>query len=110
MLSPEDQLVQLSVHAHKHRWEGLIWLKDIDLLLRAHGPTLNWRLVVDVARREGVTASVWYTMLLAKRLLGTPIPSTVATPLQPMPLVRVLYGAVWPIARIAGLDAHMRRR
>ena len=34
MLGPEDQLVQLSVHLHKHGFSRLIWLKDLDLLLR----------------------------------------------------------------------------
>jgi hypothetical protein len=110
MLSAEDQLVQLSVHAHKHGFARLIWLKDIDLLLRAHGPRLDWRVVRRVAEREGVRSSVWYTLVLARRLLAAPAPRPQIDRLAPSAPVRMLYRRLWPVARIAGLDGYMRRR
>ena len=83
MLSWEDQVIQLSVHAHKHGFERLIWLKDLDLLLRTFGDSLNWGLVETVARAEGVTASVWYALELASRLLGAPLPAEVRRRFRP---------------------------
>ena len=52
MLGLPDQIVQLSVHVHKHGFNRLIWLKDLDLLVRAYGdrPRLAGR-AGDGARR-----------------------------------------------------------
>jgi hypothetical protein len=110
MLSWEDQVVQLSVHAHKHGFERLIWLKDLDLLLRTFGDGLNWGLVETVARAEGVAASVWYALELASRLLGAPLPVEVRRRFLPALPLRAVYRLTWPLARIADLDGSMRRR
>jgi hypothetical protein len=110
MLGPEDQLVHLCVHAHKHGFSRLIWLKDIDLLLRTGGSGFDWDLAVDTARREGVQSSVWYGLRLASALLRTPAPRAQLERLHPGPLVRALYHLIWPVARIADLDGYMRRR
>jgi hypothetical protein len=110
MLSMEDQLVHLSTHAHKHGFNRLIWLKDLDLLVRQRGATLNWQLALAIAREEGVTASVWYALELTRALLGTPVPRHWLRQSRPMLPVRIAYRAIWPVARIARLDGHMRRR
>lgn len=110
MLGPEDQLLQLSVHAHKHGFDRLIWLKDLDLLLRAHAAALDWDLVLRVARAEGVQASLWYTLELTTALLATPTASEPLRRLAPTPLLQALYRSVWPSARIAALQGEMHRR
>jgi hypothetical protein len=110
MLCPEDNLVQLAVHVHKHGYERLIWLKDIDLAARRWADRLDWDLVERVARLEGVAASVWYGLGLAGRLLGTPVPRPIIARLRPSPPMRVLYRAIWPVEQIANLDARMHRR
>jgi len=108
VLADEDQLVQLCVHAHKHGFSRLIWLKDLDLFVRLRGDGLDWDRVEVVARREGVKASVWYALSLAGDLLGTP--ATPAVRMAPAPPVRWLYERVWPRRVVAELDAGMRRR
>lgn len=110
MLAPEDQLVQLAVHAHKHGFERLIWIKDLDLLIRAYRSTLDHDLVVRVARREGVAASLWLAIRLARSLLRTPGTAALEARLRPSPVLGVLYGLVWPAHRIHNLSGHMRRR
>lgn len=110
MLAPEDQLVQLSVHVHKHGFSRLIWLKDLDLMVRAYEGRLDWDLVQSVARAEGVGASVWLALQLAGQLLGARLPEPVLARLRPPLATRTLYGAVWPTSRIAALDGRMRRR
>lgn len=109
MLGLEDQVVQLSVHVNKHGFSRLIWLKDLDLLLRAHGPALDWALVEQQARREGVAASVWYTLELTRALLGCPLPAAVGR-LRPSWAMRGLYRATWPVRRIASLEGFLQRR
>jgi Uncharacterised nucleotidyltransferase len=110
MLCPEDQLVQLSVHVHKHGFSRLIWLKDLDLLMRTTQHTLDWPLVLSVAQREGVRASVWYSLHLAAQLLATPVPAEVSTRLRPNWSLRRLYRLIWPDSRIANLQGHLQRR
>lgn len=110
MLSLEDQIIQLSVHVHKHGYNRLIWLKDLDLLVRAYGETLHWAAIRADARSEGVTGSVWYGLWLAAEVLSTPVPAGVLSSLQPAPLVRWLYRQVWPPSGVAALHGHMRRR
>jgi Uncharacterised nucleotidyltransferase len=110
MLCPEDQVVQLSTHLHKHGFERLIWLKDIDVLLRARQDCLNWDLVHRVARAEGVQGSVWYTLLLSQALLATPVPPEVLRHFRPSAPLRMLYEWVWPMTRITDLEGFMRRR
>ena len=41
VLGDEDQLIQLCVHAHKHGFDRLMWLKDLDLFVRARGNSLR---------------------------------------------------------------------
>jgi hypothetical protein len=110
MLSPEDQIIQLSVHVHKHGFNRLIWLKDIDLLVRTYVDALDWGAVVAGARAEGVAGSVWYTLWLAAELFGAPVPGRVLRALAPMAPVRWLYYQVWPPDGVANLHGHMRRR
>jgi hypothetical protein len=110
MLSREDQVVQLSVHAHKHGFNRLIWLKDIDLLLRMWGEALDWSLVSSIARKEGVRSSVWYTLHLSRLILGTPVSPALLALFKPGRFLRVLYSYVWSPERIANLNGHMRRR
>ncbi|MGE3267406.1 MAG: nucleotidyltransferase family protein [Chloroflexota bacterium] len=110
MLSPEDQIIQLSVHVHKHGFSRLIWLKDLDLLVRELGESLDWDAVRADAQAEGVEGSVWYTLKLAAELFLTPVPPAPLKALAPSPLVRLLYRQVWPPDGVANLTGHMRRR
>ncbi|HVG97554.1 MAG TPA: nucleotidyltransferase family protein [Chloroflexota bacterium] len=110
MLGLDDQAVQLSVHAHKHGFERLIWLKDLDRLIRARGAALDWERIAAVAGEEGVRPSVWYAFHLAGAILGAPLPAGTLAPLRPPAPVRALYRLTWPVGRIAALDGRMRRR
>ena len=74
MLSPEDPIGAAQACTRRSiGYERLIWLKDIDLLLRTHGPTFDWRLCRETARLEGVSGSVWHSLRLARRLFNTPV-------------------------------------
>ena len=98
------------MHVHKHGFNRLIWLKDLDLLVREYGDLLNWDVVQASARAEGVEGSVWYTLWLAASVLGTPVPAGPLRALSPTLPVRLLYRLVWPPTGVANLHGHMRRR
>jgi hypothetical protein len=110
MLAPEDQLVHLSFHAHKHGFNRLIWLKDIDLVVRAAGAGLDWDLVQSASTREELRSSVWLALDFAGTMLGTPVPQAVLRSLEPAAATRALYRFAWPPANVRVLRGHMRRR
>lgn len=110
MLSPEDQLIQLSTHALKHGFSRLIWLKDLDYFVRVLGGQLDWGLLDRIARREGLRPAVWYALLLAEQILGAPVPPAALRCLTPDLLTRALYRWMWPRARIEALAGFSRRR
>ncbi|MCC6173988.1 MAG: nucleotidyltransferase family protein [Chloroflexi bacterium] len=110
MLGPVDQIVQLSVHVHKHGFSRLIWLKDLDLLVRTYAADMDWQAVRIAARAEGVNGSVWYALTLTRAIFGTPLPPGVLVSLAPSLPVRWLYACVWPAQGVADLRGHMRRR
>jgi hypothetical protein len=72
--SPEDLLLILSLHAAKHVWGRLIWLCDIAQITQR--PDLNWDWITSQAKALGIERIMHVTLLLAKSLLGTEIPSS----------------------------------
>lgn len=109
-LGIEDQVVALSIHLHRHGFNRLIWFKDIDLLIRRYADELDWGLVTDEAKAEGAQASLWYTLHLLIKMLGTPIPAKVMANLRPNPPTRWALARIWPELRVLNLRSHTRRR
>ena len=75
--SPEDLFLILSLHASKHVWGRLIWLCDIARILP--NPDLNWEWIGSQATELGIARILRVTALLAKSLLGTPLPQAMET-------------------------------
>jgi hypothetical protein len=71
-LRPEDLLLVLCVHATKHVWIQLSWLCDIAQLAKSR--QLDWTAIQDEARRLGIERIVNLNLLLAHKLLGSPLP------------------------------------
>src|SRR3972149_8643858 len=61
MLSPEDQLLHLVVHANRHGCMRLKWLVDITESIR-QGNEIDWRLFVEIIQRERVGTIVYCTL------------------------------------------------
>ncbi len=70
--SAEDSFLILSLHAAKHVWGRLIWLCDLDRIMKL--PELNWDRIATQAIRLGIVRILRVTMLLATALLGASIP------------------------------------
>jgi len=71
-LRPEDLLLVLCVHAAKHVWTQLSWLCDIAQLAKSR--CLDWNAIQDEANRLGIERIVNLNLLLAHKLLGSPLP------------------------------------
>jgi hypothetical protein len=71
-LAPEDLLLSLSVHAAKHAWIRLCWLRDIAGVLQS--PVLDWDRAWREARRLGIERILGINLRLADLLLGASAP------------------------------------
>jgi hypothetical protein len=72
VLSSEDLLLALCVHAAKHAWIRLCWLRDIAGVIES--PPLDWNLINQRARGLGIRRILEISLLLAHRLLGARVP------------------------------------
>ena len=77
-LAREDLVLALCAHGTHHRWDRLEWIADIGRLLRPE-TGVNWRIVVERARRLGGTRMVGLATRLAADLLVTELPPACAT-------------------------------
>ena len=77
-LRNEDLLLVLCVHAAKHGWEHLGMVRDIAML---GSFDLDWNWIEREARRLGILRILLISLLLARNLLGCPVPQVfVANP------------------------------
>jgi hypothetical protein len=74
-LSAEDTLVLISDHAARHRWNRLAWICDVAMLLQFK--SLNWEVVMDQAKEWRSMRALLLGLLLAKNLLGAPLPDEI---------------------------------
>ncbi|MBR5569905.1 MAG: nucleotidyltransferase family protein [Oscillospiraceae bacterium] len=84
ILSPEDNLLQVSVHTAKHsyvRAPGLRLHLDVERIV-AH-KQINWDLFLKKVEAAHVKTSTYYSLYLAKMLFNTPIPANVLDALYP---------------------------
>ena len=108
--APEDQLLTLSVHLHRHGFNRLIWFKDIDLLIRRYGGEFDWKRIVSEARAEGAAVSLWYIARVLRKMFGTPFPRDAISQLTPNPFIRWTFARIWPESRVLSLRSLTKRR
>jgi hypothetical protein len=63
----------LCMHGSKHRWSKLLWICDVARLL-ASRPGLDWRMVIQEAKRTGLWRSLALGVLLANRIAEAEVP------------------------------------
>jgi hypothetical protein len=71
-LAVEDELEALCVHGSKHRWDRLLWVVDIAMLVGTQ--PVDWHGLLDRARRHGNLRMVHLGLLLARSLAGARLP------------------------------------
>ncbi len=73
ILSPEDNLLYLSLHGAKHIFERLEWVHDLDRLIRHYttlDPAKAYQNAVDIEVEESFLLGIF----LSQRLFDTPLP------------------------------------
>jgi hypothetical protein len=90
LLSPEDELVYLSVHAANHLFRRCSWLYDLKLLLDARG-AWDWGRVVALGEKTGFAVPLWAGLDAAQRCFGARVDAAALGQLSPPgPLRRLL--------------------
>lgn len=80
-LAIEDELILLCIHGSKHLWERLSFVADVSRLL-AGQKDLNLQACFATARQIGAERMLSTGLLLARDLLGAPIPTGISTKLS----------------------------
>lgn len=84
VLSPEDLLLHLCLHAAKHINDfGLRLLFDLGAVLRRYGAALDWRELAARARQWGILRAVYVFLFLKHELLGGAITKETLEALRP---------------------------
>jgi len=84
VLSPEDLLLHLCLHASHHLFE--IWLKpfcDISATIRHYGEEIDWDQVRIRSTQAGINNAVYLTLQLARELLGAAVPVEFLAAIKP---------------------------
>jgi hypothetical protein len=65
-LSPEDMLIVLCFHGHKHAWQNLEWLADLIYTI-SNLPDMKWHNLLDRAGNMGLKRIVFIGLFLAHK-------------------------------------------
>ena len=61
----------------QHSFSGVRWYVDINEFVRRHEGEINWEDVTDAAGEYRIRRPVYYTLLFARNMFGTPVPEAV---------------------------------
>jgi hypothetical protein len=109
VLAPEHQFLHLAVHAHRHAYSRLRWLIELDLLVRRGNDSMDWGLLTQVARTEGVGTALRHALATAHEVLGTPLP-VLPEPTLEERCLGLCYRALWPFAKTRSLSQREHKR
>jgi hypothetical protein len=99
IMDPSDHLLYLCWHYRFHAFSRLIWLYDLVVLLRIMGSELDWDTLVQKARHQYLTTTLYYCLSWCRDLFGVTIPAYVFAKLLPPLACRLV------VERIAMPDA-----
>ena len=88
-LGEDDLFAYLCMHGALHWWNRLKWLADVNALLASASEKGTERLV-RAAEARGTERATAQTLLLCRKLLGTPLPTSLAANLDKSAAVRWL--------------------
>lgn len=78
VLPAETAALHLLLHGADHGWFRLFWLLDIALLMQRD--SLDWGRLLERARATRLERVFWQALLLARELLGVPLPAGLPAP------------------------------
>ena len=71
----ESLLLYLCVHGSKHLWERIVWIKDIDMMIRTQNIDLD-KVLID-AKKNDLMQMLLLGLYLSKKLFDTPLPKNI---------------------------------
>ena len=82
VLSPEAQVLHLTSHLAKHRWQRLLWFYDIAQVLQCYEEELDWDLILAKATEFEILKALQVTLAKTVELLAPPLPPGVLERLE----------------------------
>jgi len=74
--SDEDLIVILCIHAAGHLWGRLLWICDINEVIRSND-NLDWEKITKITNQLGIERILHISLILANELLETSIPKEI---------------------------------
>jgi hypothetical protein len=99
-LSPEDELILISIHGAKHFWEQLSYIADVAAFVSQQD--LDWARVRSSAEEVGGERMLNVGLRLAADVLGAPLPENVAAIVRSDRAAGLLVGQIMPWLPAAG--------
>lgn len=76
LLSPEDQLLNLCLHlVHHHDSTPLLWVYELDQILRQEQTAVKWPMLLETAHEAGVGRLVAAALQRTQTVCDTPLPN-----------------------------------
>jgi hypothetical protein len=75
VLSVEDELMLISIHAAKHFWSRLMWVADVAALITRQN--VDWDRAISAAREVSAERMLRIALLLAVNVLGARVPAKI---------------------------------
>jgi hypothetical protein len=75
VLSVEDELMLISIHAAKHFWTRLMWVADVAALISRQN--VDWDRAISAAREVSAERMLRIALLLAVNVLGARVPAKI---------------------------------
>jgi putative nucleotidyltransferase-like protein len=93
-LCPEDMLLHLALHLTLGSEFGrLMWLTDIDTVLRQYAGEMDWEKLLGEATRWRLRTILAYTLRVLRESFGSPVPPEIAPRLLPGRLRQIALNA-----------------
>ncbi len=86
VLKPELNIIYLCEHGLKHDFDQIIFLYEIEALIRNYREGLDWKKLVALAEDSGLGRAVYYGLYFVKEVLSADIPEEVIDSLKPKKL------------------------
>jgi hypothetical protein len=83
VMCPDDLLPYLCWHAANHLFPRLLWLCDIAQVIKIYDKRINWHNVIERSETWKIRKAVYYSLYLAKNVLGAQVPERVLLRLRP---------------------------
>jgi hypothetical protein len=76
VLSPEDNIIILALHALKHAFTQQIWFVDMNEIILFY-KDLDWKILLQKAESYNLIRPLYYSLFYLKKMMNSPIPDFV---------------------------------